>query len=191
MRFTKFWIYVWFVLSIVNLNILPRFWLEKVRRASMWNKCTTVLYALKWFSRDQNKNWNNKVVIHSSVCRCNDIGDDLASGYNRYRRYKIMSHNSKTTYTSGQRYGITTTKWHLCEFDPHLLFLVVCSIAERNNFDFIDPLRDQIEWPNAVRIVWGPLRLKRRKNDNSGVVTWNKVSLAITTLILLCSVGFR
>ena len=50
-----------------------------------------------------------------------------------------------TTYTSGQRYRITTTKWHLREFDRYLLFLVVCSIAERNTVDSIDPLRNQIE----------------------------------------------
>ena len=42
-------------------------------------------------------------------------------------------------YTSDQRYGITTTKWHLREFDRYLLFLVVCSNAERNTVDFIDP----------------------------------------------------
>ena len=66
-------------------------------------------------------------------------------------------------YTSGQHYGITTTKWHLREFDQYLLLLVVCSIAERNTVDFIDSLRDLIEWSNTVSIVWGPLRLKRRK----------------------------
>ena len=33
-------------------------------------------------------------------------------------------------YTSGQRYGITTTKEHLREFDRYLFVLVVCSIAE-------------------------------------------------------------
>ena len=40
-------------------------------------------------------------------------------------------------YTNGQRYGITTTKWHLREFDRYLLFLVVClcSIAERNTVE--------------------------------------------------------
>ena len=93
-------------------------------------------------------------------------------------------------YTSGQRYGIITTKWHLREFDRYLLLLVVCSIAERNNLDFIDPLHNQIEWPNTVSIVWGPLRLKRRKKGSSGVVTWSEVSLAITILMFLCSVGF-
>ena len=66
-------------------------------------------------------------------------------------------------YTSGQRYGITTAKWYLGEFDRYLLFLVVCSIAERNTVDLIDPLRNQMEWPNTVSIVWGPLRLKRRE----------------------------
>ena len=66
-------------------------------------------------------------------------------------------------YTRGQRYGISTTKWHLREFDQYLLFLVICSIAKRNTVDLIDPLRNQIEWPNTVSIVWGPLRLKRRK----------------------------
>ena len=71
--------------------------------------------------------------------------------------------NSEKIYTSGQRYGITTTKWHLHEFDRYLLFLVVCSIAERNTVDFIDPLRCQLEWPKTVSIVWGLLRLKRRK----------------------------
>ena len=54
----------------------------------------------------------------------------------------------RSTYTSGQRYGITTNKWHLREFDLYLLFLVICSIAERNTVDFIDPLSKQIEWPN-------------------------------------------
>ena len=39
------------------------------------------------------------------------------------------------TYTSGQRYGITTTKWHLRECDRYLLFLVVSSIAERSTSD--------------------------------------------------------
>ena len=72
------------------------------------------------------------------------------------------------TYTGGQRYGITITKWHLREFDRYLLFLVVCSIAERNTVDFIDPLRNQIGWPNTVSIVWGPLRLKRRKKWAQG-----------------------
>ena len=65
-------------------------------------------------------------------------------------------------YTSGQRYRITTTKWHLPEFDRYLLLLVVCSIAERNTVDSVDPLHNHIEWPNTVSIVWGPLRLKRR-----------------------------
>ena len=41
-------------------------------------------------------------------------------------------------YTRGQRYGIiTTTKWHLRDFDPYPLFLVVCSIAERNIVDLL------------------------------------------------------
>ena len=71
------------------------------------------------------------------------------------------------------------------------LFLVVCSIAERNTVDLIDPLRNQIEWPNTVSVVWGPLRLKRRKKVNSGVLTWSEVCLAIATLMLLCSAGFR
>ena len=66
-------------------------------------------------------------------------------------------------YNNGQRYEITITKWYLREFDRYLLFLVKCSIAERNTVDFMDPLRDQIEWPNTVSIVWEPLRLKRRK----------------------------
>ena len=70
-------------------------------------------------------------------------------------------------YTRGQRYRITTAKWHLREFDRYLLFLVVCSIAERNIVDFIDPLCNQIEWPNTVNIVWGRLRLKRRKKVSS------------------------
>ena len=48
-------------------------------------------------------------------------------------------------YTGGQCYGITTTKWHLHEFDRYLLFLLVCSIAERNIVDFIDPLYNKIE----------------------------------------------
>ena len=87
-------------------------------------------------------------------------------------------------YTSGQRYGITTTKWHLREFDQYLLFLVVCSITERSTVDFIYPLRNQIEWPNTVIIVWGPLRLKRMEKVSSGVVTWSEVCLAITTLML-------
>ena len=65
-------------------------------------------------------------------------------------------------YTSCQRYGITTTKWHLHEFDRYLLFLVVSSIAERSTVDYIDPLRNQIEWQNTVSIGWGPLRLMRR-----------------------------
>ena len=94
-------------------------------------------------------------------------------------------------YTNGQRYGITTNKWHLREFDRYLLFLVVCSIAEQNTVDFINPLHNQIEWPNAVSIVWGPLRLKRIKKASSGVVTWSEVCLAITILMFLCSVGFR
>ena len=94
-------------------------------------------------------------------------------------------------YTSGQRYGIITNKWNLREFDRYLLFLVVCSIAERNTVDFIDPLRNQIEWSNTVSIVWGPQRLKRRKKVSSGVVTWSEVCLVIGTLMLLCSVGFR
>ena len=70
-----------------------------------------------------------------------------------------------TFYTSGQCYGITTTKWHLREFDRYLLFLVVYSIAKRNTVDFIDPLLNQIEWQNTVSIVLGPLRLKRRKQS--------------------------
>ena len=37
----------------------------------------------------------------------------------------------------------------------YLLFLVVCLIAEWYTVDFIDPLRNQIEWPNTVSIVWG------------------------------------
>ena len=94
-------------------------------------------------------------------------------------------------YTSGQRYGIAITKWHLCEFDRYLLFLVVCSIAERNTVDFIDPSRNQIEWPNTLSIVWGPLRLKRRKRVSSGVVTWSEVCPVIATLMLVCSVQFR
>ena len=93
-------------------------------------------------------------------------------------------------YTSGQRYGITTTKWNLREFDRHLLFLVVCSIAERNTVDFVDLLHNLIDWPNTVSIVWGPLRLKRRIKVSSGVVTWSEVCLAITTLMLLSSWGF-
>ena len=75
--------------------------------------------------------------------------------------------------------------------DQYLLFLVICSIAEWNTVDFIDPLRNQIEWPNTISIVWGPLRLKRRKIVSSGVATSSEVCLAITTLMLLCSVGFR
>ena len=63
---------------------------------------------------------------------------------------------------------LRNAKWHLREFDRHLLFLVVCSRAERNTADFIDPLRNQIEWPNIVSIVWGPLRLKRRKMSIQG-----------------------
>ena len=55
-------------------------------------------------------------------------------------------------------------------------------VAERNIVDFIDPLRNQIEWPNTVSIVWGPLRFKRRKKVSSGVVvTWREVCLVITT----------
>ena len=61
------------------------------------------------------------------------------------------------TYIGCQHYGITTAKWHLREFDFYLLFLVICSIAERNTVDFIIPLCNQIEWPNTVSIVWGPL----------------------------------
>ena len=90
----------------------------------------------------------------------------------------------RSIYTSGQRYGINTAKWHLRESDRYLLFLVVCLIAERNAVDFIDPLRSQIEWPNTVSIVWGPLRLKRRKRVSSGEVTSSEVCLAITTLML-------
>ena len=44
------------------------------------------------------------------------------------------------TLAANVSYGITTTKCHLREFDRHLLFLVVCSIVERNTVDFIDPL---------------------------------------------------
>ena len=80
-------------------------------------------------------------------------------------------------YTSGQRYGITTTKWHLREFGRYLLLLVVCSIAERN-VDFIDPLRNQMEWPNTVSIVWGPLILKIRKSEFRGShLKWSLPSL--------------
>ena len=61
--------------------------------------------------------------------------------------------------------------WHLREFDRYLLCLVVCSIAERNTVDFIDPLPNQIEWPNTVSIAWEPMRLMRRKTVSSGVVT--------------------
>ena len=73
-------------------------------------------------------------------------------------------------YTSVQRYGVTTTNRHLREFDRYLLFLIVCTISERNTVDFIDPLRNQIEWPNTVSIVRGPLRLKRRKKVSYGAV---------------------
>ena len=45
---------------------------------------------------------------------------------------------------------------------------VSCSIVKRNTVDFIDPLRNQIEWPNTVSIVWGPLRLKRGKSEFRG-----------------------
>ena len=72
-------------------------------------------------------------------------------------------HTPQCIYTSGLRYGIITTKWYLREFDQYWLFLVVCCIAERNMVDYIDPLRIQIEWPNTVIIVLGPLKLKRRK----------------------------
>ena len=93
-------------------------------------------------------------------------------------------------YTSGQRYGINSTKWHLREFDRYLLFLVICSISERNAVDFIDPLRNQFEWPKTVSIVdrWDS---RERKKVSSGVVTWSEVCLAIIILMRLCSVGFR
>ena len=81
-------------------------------------------------------------------------------------------------YTSDQRYGITTTKWRLREFDRYLLFLFVCSIAEQNTVDFIDPLRNQIEWPNTISIVWGPLRLKIKCSH----LKW--ICLAITNWML-------
>ena len=111
--------------------------------------------------------------------------------HHRIDNYNLCYVKSTRIYTSGKRYGTTATKWHLREFCRYLLFLVVCSIAERNTVDSIDPLRNQIEWPNTVSIVWGPLRLKRRKKVSSGVVTWSKVCLAITIVMLLCSVGFR
>ena len=77
--------------------------------------------------------------------------------------------HKSVNYTSGQCYGITTTESHLHEFYRYLLFLGACSIAEQNTVDFIDPLRNQMEWPNTVSIIWGPLRLKRRKNVSSGI----------------------
>ena len=40
-------------------------------------------------------------------------------------------------------------------------------------------------------IVWGRLRHDTRKKVSSGVATWSEVCLAITTLMLLCSMGFR
>ena len=105
--------------------------------------------------------------------------------------FTVIKHqHAYITYTSVQRYGIITTicKWHLREFD--LLFLVVCSIAEWNTVDFIDPSRNQIEWPNTVSIVWDRWD-SGEGNVSSGVVTWSELCLAITTLMLLCSVGFR
>ena len=97
----------------------------------------------------------------------------LVKRWNDLCKISAISQNSKfwkKIYTSGQRYGTTTTKWHLREFDRYLLFLVVCSIAERNTVDFIDPLRCQLEWPKTVSIVWGLLRLKRRKK--AALVPW-------------------
>ena len=57
-----------------------------------------------------------------------------------YGRHDIIEILTFHIYTSGQRYGITITKWHLCEFDSY-----------------------QIKWPDTVSTVRGPLRLKRRK----------------------------
>ena len=92
-------------------------------------------------------------------------------------------------YTSGQRYGITTTKWHLREFDWHLLFLVVCSIAERNTVDFIDPLHNQIEWPNSQYCGGTSETQVKEKNQFRGShLKWSLLSHYHFNA--LCSVGF-
>ena len=130
----------------------------------------------------------NKLLKKQSSCGCHTV----VHTDREFDLQELLWHEQQSfTYTSGQPYGITITKWHLPECDRYLLFLVVCSIAERNAVDLIDPLRNQIEWPNTVSTVWAPLRLKRRKKVSSGVVTWNEICLAITTLMLLYSVGFR
>ena len=93
-------------------------------------------------------------------------------------------------YTSGQPYGITTTKWHLRKFGRYLLFLVVCSIAERNTVDFIDPLHNQIECQTQSVLSGDRWDSREGKSECRGV-TWSEACLAITTLMLLCIVGFR
>ena len=64
--------------------------------------------------------------------------------------YLRRENKANKNYTSGQSYGISTTKLHSREFDQYLLVLVVRSIAERNTVNLMDPLRNQIEWPNIV-----------------------------------------
>ena len=66
-------------------------------------------------------------------------------------------------------WNFPTTKCHLREFDRYLLFLVDYMFNCGTKYCwFIDPVRSQIEWPNTVIIVWGPLRLKRRKMSVHG-----------------------
>ena len=106
------------------------------------------------------------------ACRQNDVQNEP--------RYII--------YTSGQRYGITTTKCHLREFDRYLLFLDVRSIAERNtvisSIHYVTKSNGQ-----TVGVAWGLLRLNRRKKVSSVLVTWSEVCLAII-LPLVCKWGF-
>ena len=37
----------------------------------------------------------------------------------------------------------------------------------------------------------GTAETQQKEKVSSGIVTWSEVSLAITTLMVLCSVGFR
>ena len=80
-------------------------------------------------------------------------------------------------YTCSQRYGIITTKWHLREFDRYLLFLVVCSIAKRNIVDFIDPLLNQIEWPNNQHCLGTTETQEKEKSQfRSNHLKWSLLS---------------
>ena len=86
----------------------------------------------------------------------------------RYLWSYIECFIDSVTYTGGQPYGITTIKWHLREFDRYLLFLVVCSIAERNTVDFIDHYATKLNDQNSQYCLGTAETQEKEKCDFRG-----------------------